>query len=478
MTWAAAVSFLLHARAQDFSLPSPLGGSAPVGNPGTFADTEAPTPAPTPTPAPVQQPPQQAAPQPNTQSPAQPALQGDDKPSGKEPVRNPKDPRRLKPKSKSESKDTKDRQEPTEINVSKDSTKNAPTENKIPKTVIRGIIDGKLRFNPKEFSDLKKGQVLLVESKNAGEVAARVEVTAINNGRTSAAAKVVKPEAVKEASDLVGLTLWRESDFNTKYAQSDIAAVIAPKPILGRNHLIAMHLNFVAATSSAANVMTGLDLNQETQSFAVGLEGFLPEDMPKFLDNKLGVRLSYAQSLPSTVVGRVASTDETQTFKLTTNEIKAALIYKSRAKSGSLSQWWGTLGYTMSNTNAAWETNVGSGNTELSLSLQGLEFGLGGDFSPLPFLYLGADFVAGIPQKWTSKDSGNSVGREGSWSMYLPSAYTELRYPMGAAKKDLFTLQVKGGLSIDQVQTSSSASAKKENFTTPVFLVGVGYFTK
>jgi hypothetical protein len=374
--------------------------------------------------------------------------------------------------------DAASKPEPQEKKTTKDTDKNTTAESKMPKAIIRGIIDGMLRFNPREFTDIAKGQILIVESKNSGEIAARVEVTSVNKAKTTAAAKVVKSESVSGAAELVGLTLYREADFNAKYAQTDIAAVIAPKPILGRNHLFSAHLNFVAATSSAANVMTGLDLNQETQSFGLIFEGFLPEESPKFLDNKLGIRLSYAQSLPSTVVGRVASTDETQTFKLTSNEIKFGLIFKSRAKSGSLSQYWASLGYTMANTNSAWETNVGSGNTNLSLALQGLELSLGGDFSPLPFLYLGGDLAAGIPQKWTSKDSGNSVSRSGSWSSIVPSAYTELRYPIGAGKKNLFTIQVKGGLSIDQVQTTSGTSGKKENFTTPVFLVGVGYFTK
>lgn len=460
VAWVAAALFLLQARAQDFSLPSPLGSSAPIGNPGTFSDIEPATTAPLPEPTPETTPEPAAAPAPTQQ----PAL-------------------RPRPAPKARPAATKKAEEPIKAENPKkqpkqEDEKAAATDGKMPKAVIRGIIDGTLRFSPKEFAGLKKGQILIVESKNPGEVAARVEVTAVNKARTTAAAKVIKAEAVKETPALVGLTLYRETDFKQKYAQTDIAAVIAPKPILGRNHLLAAHLNFISATSSAANVMTGLDLNQETQSFALVFEGFLPDDLPRFFENKVGLRLAYAQSLPSTVVGRVASTDETQTFSLSSNEFKAALVYKSRAKSGSLSQIWATLGYSMTSTKSAWETNVGSGNTNLSLELKGPELSVGGDFSPLPFLYLGSDVVAGIPQKWTSTDSGNKVSRSGKWNNYIASAYTELRYPIGAAKKDLFTLQVKGGMNIDQVQLASGSNAKKENFVTPVFLVGVGYFTK
>ena len=100
--------------------------------------------------------------------------------------------------------------------------------------------------------------------------------------------------------------------------------------------------------------------------------------------------------------------------------------------------------------------------------------GLGGDFSPLPFLYAGAELHAGVAQKYTGTDTANSSSRSGTWNQVRTGVYGELRYPVGRAKSNVLTLQMKGGATLDQIEIKQSTGSKKEQLLNPLFAVRLG----
>ncbi|NBW83054.1 hypothetical protein EBR21_14995, partial [bacterium] len=207
------------------------------------------------------------------------------------------------------------------------------------------------------------------------------------------------------------------------------------------------------------------------------LEFFFPGSLAGGLLNKLGLQLTYLQSIPLTIVGRVGNSEEVQTLKATSSDLKFALVYRSKALSKSLANSWASIGYEMLDTKAKIDTTVDSGNTSITFQQRGLELGLGGDFSPLPFFYLGADLLSGLPQKYTGTDSSNTSTRSGSWNQFKLGAYGELRYPVGRLKTNVLSIQIKGGVTVDQIDVPKNGTNTKETLTAPLFGLKLGFFS-
>jgi len=342
---------------------------------------------------------------------------------------------------------------------------------------IKGIVDGKPRFDCKEFTDIAVGQKFVVEGKTPGQLAATIEVIQVAKNRRTAAAKVLKLEPEFELNELLNLAVIREKDFNLRYSESSLAGFVAPDVIVGRNNMFGIQLNLLNYTSPAPNLITGVALNQGSIALGPSLEFFFPSSLAGGALNKLGFQLTYLQSIPLTIVGRVGSSDEVQTLKVTSSDLKFGVLYRSKALSKSLSNYWTSLGYEILDSKAKIDTNVGSGNTSIGFQQKGLELGLGGDFSPLPFFYLGADLLSGLPQKYSGTDSSNTAARSGSWNQFKLGAYGELRYPVGRLKTNILSIQIKAGASVDQIEVPKNGVTSKETLTAPLFGLRLGFFS-
>jgi hypothetical protein len=339
---------------------------------------------------------------------------------------------------------------------------------------VKGIVEGRIRFDSRMFRNIAVGQVFIVESKTSGERAARVEVHQVSKNKRLTSAKILKLETGVEVKDLLGLTVYREKDFNALYSEVQLNTLIAPETLAGRNNSLNFHLNLLSVTPPAPNILTGVSLNQSITSLGPTIEFFIPSGEPQSVANRFGVHVQYLQSVPITIVGKVSGTDETQSLKLSTTDSKAALVFKMRASKDTLSQFWIAVGYQILESKLKLETNVNVGNTGVEFKQKGPEFSLGGDFSPLPFLYLGLDLNAGIPQKYTSTDSSSSAARSGNWTQIKTGVYGELRYPVGRSKSNVLSLQMKGGATIDQFENKKNSKTVKENVLNPLFAVRLG----
>jgi len=342
------------------------------------------------------------------------------------------------------------------------------------KGAVKGIVDGKLRFDSSMFKDISVGQAFIVESKTSGEIAAQLEVNQVSKNKRLTSAKIVKLQPGFQIGDLLGLMVYRDRDFKALYSETQLIALIAPDSIAGRNNMFSFHLNLVGVTPPAPNMITGVALNQSVTALGPTLEFYIPDRKAGSLRNKFGVQVQYLQSVPISIVGRVGGSEETQTLRLSTIDAKAALVFKSRASKDSLSQFWVSVGYQVLDSKVKLDTNVGSGNTEVTFTQKGPELGFGGDFSPLPFLYAGAELHAGIAQKYNGTDAANSSSRSGSWNQVRTGVYGELRYPVGRAKSNVLTLQMKGGAAIDQIEIKQSTGSKKDHLLNPLFAVRLG----
>jgi hypothetical protein len=357
------------------------------------------------------------------------------------------------------------------------SVKNSPAmggSTIMAKGQVKGVVEGRIRFDSSMFRNIAAGQIFIVESKTSGERAARVEVLQVSKNKKLSSAKVLKLESGLEVKDLLGLMIYREKDFKALYSEVQLSTLIAPEPLLGRNNSLNFHLNLQSVTPPAPNIMTGVALNQSVTSLGPTVEFFIPSKDPLSAANRLGLFVQYLQSIPITIVGKVNGTDETQSLKLNTTDTKAALIFKMRASRDSLSHFWISAGYQIVESRLKLETNVNVGNTGLEFKQTGPEFSFGVDGSPLPFLYLGLDLNAGLPQRYTSIDRSSAVARSGNWNQIKAGVYGELRYPVGRGKSNVLSLQMKGGATVDQYETKKNSQTVKENILNPLFAVRLG----
>lgn len=364
--------------------------------------------------------------------------------------------------------------------TAKESSAEAPTTEQAAtsssaKGTIKGIVDGKIRFDSKEFTDIAVGQIFIVEGKTPGQLAARIEVTQVSKNKKLAAAKVAKLEPEFQVTDLLNLTVHRERDFNARYGEERVTAFVAPEAIVGRNNMLGVQLHVLNYIPPAANLITGVELNQTMTALGAGTEVFLPHGKFGTNLNRIGLKATYLQSIPIEIIGRVNGSDETQTLQTDAKHIKFGIVYRARSASGSLAEYWVSAGYEIINTNAKIATNTGAGSTDIQFSQTGPEFAAGSDFSPLPFLYLGADVNVGIPQKYTSTDKANAAALSGKWNQIRAAVYGELRYPTGKVRTNLLSLQLKGGVSSDQIEVTKSAAKTKESYLAPFFAVRLGY---
>lgn len=339
---------------------------------------------------------------------------------------------------------------------------------------VKGIVDGRIRFNSSKFRNISAGQIFIVESKTGGERAARVEVTQVSKNKRLSAAKILKLEAGVDVRDLLGLMVYREKDFKALYSEVQLTTLIAPEPLTGRNNALNIHLNLQGTTPPAPNILTGAALNQPITTIGPTIEIFIPSSEPQSTANRFGLSVQYLQAIPITVVGKVSGTDETQSLKLSTADTRIALTFKMRAAKDSLSHFWISAGYQTLDSKLKLETNVNVGNTGLEFKQKGPEFSVGGDFSPLPFFYLGLELNAGIPQKYTSSDTASGATRSGSWNQFKTGIYGELRYPVGRSKTNVMSLQMKGGATVDQFENKKNSKTVKENILNSLFAVRLG----
>lgn len=343
------------------------------------------------------------------------------------------------------------------------------------KGVVKGIIDGKIRFDSKEFTDIAVGQIFIVEGKTPGQLAARIETTQVSKNKKLAAAKIAKLEPEFQVTDLLNLAVYRERDFNARYGDSKVTAFVAPEAIVGRNNMLGIQLHVLNNIPPAANLITGVELNQAMTSIGAGFEFFLPHANFGTTLNRIGLKATYLQTIPIEIIGRVNGSDETQTLQTNAKNIKFGIIFRARSASGSLAEYWASAGYEIINTNAKIATNTGAGSTDIKFSQKGPEFAAGGDFSPLPFLYLGSDVNIGIPQKYTSSDTANDSARSGKWNQIRAAVYGELRYPTGKVRRNLLSLQLKGGVSSDSIEVKKNGAKVNESYLAPFFAVRLGY---
>ena len=339
---------------------------------------------------------------------------------------------------------------------------------------VQGIIGESLRLSCENIPTIAAKQIYIVEGKEPGQMAARIEITGVSKSKKLAGAKVLQLESGFLAQDLIKLYFYGQEDFKTRKPSGRIADFVAPPALQGRNPWVYFAIQTSLQQSIAANIVTGSNLNQSSNSFALDVVSFLPMEAGRTA-NRMGINLNYAQTLPTQVVARVVTSNETQTLSFSASKLESSLLFRFNYDQKSLARLSLGAGYQIVDNKIDVESSTGTGNTKISFKHKGPIFGLEGDFSPLPFLYLGLQSKIGIPQTYTATDSENQSALSGKWNNTSAAIFGELRYPIGSTKTSTLILNLSGGAIFHQIETKIDETKSAKSYISPEIKMSFGY---
>lgn len=281
--------------------------------------------------------------------------------------------------------------------------------NQIEMADIYSFSKNRIKFKTKDFSSrVRKYDVFLVLNDDLNAILAEVVVVKLSKRKTIAYAKKSRIAGNLKLRQLVGKKLMRVEDL--KQALGSI--------LLFRSNPLA-HLNLFGHSfiSSAANVLTGNNLNPKILAFGANLKAFFPKSKHISWLNWFGLRYTMAQQQKANIKIKTSKTEIEQSAFFTGDSASTELIVQPWFEYSIL--YYLSLFYGISNKiseEIAFEGGEISDEISLVMEREYQHIGLEIAFNPIHNIYAGFLGKNIGEHSFGVTDTLNDEKQQGLWS--------------------------------------------------------------